>query len=103
MPDISTTIVAILCAVVASNGFWMLMQKVFDKKDQRLKLVVGVAHDIIIERGTLYLKRGFITHDEYENLYEYLYLPYSGLGGNGTARKVMDEVAKLPFKAQHKV
>ena len=37
------------------------------------------------------------TKDEYENLYEYLYKPYSALGGNGSAKKVMEEVNKLPI------
>lgn len=43
------------------------------------------------------LKLGYITQDEYENLHDYLYEPYLELGGNGTAKKVMAEVERLPL------
>ena len=43
------------------------------------------------------LMRGYITQDEYENLHEYLYKPYAALGGNGTAKRIMAEVEKLPL------
>lgn len=33
----------------------------------------------------------------YENLYDYIYLPYKALGGNGTAEKVMKDVDNLPI------
>ncbi len=38
---------------------------------------------------------GYITQDEYENLYEYLYKPYEKLGGNGSAKRIMTEVDQL--------
>ena len=43
-------------------------------------------------------ERGYITRDEYENLYEYLYKPYEKLGGNGSAKRIMAEVDKLPIR-----
>lgn len=42
--------------------------------------------------------RGYITRDEYENLVDYLYIPYKGLHGNGTAEKIINEVKQLPLK-----
>lgn len=42
-----------------------------------------------------YIERGYITQDEYENLYEYLYKPYEKLGGNGSAKRIMTEVDQL--------
>ena len=48
--------------------------------------------------GMKYIERGWITKDEYENLYEYLYKPYAELGGNGSAKRVMDEVNKLEIR-----
>jgi len=48
-----------------------------------------------------YLKRGFITHEEYENLVKYLYKPYQKIGGNGSALRLMEEVNKLPIKQSH--
>lgn len=57
----------------------------------------GQGHDRIIHLGGKYLERGGLTHEEYENLNDYIYQPYVNLGGNGTARRVMDEVNNLPI------
>ena len=56
-----------------------------------------VAHDRIIYLGMSYIERGWITQDEYENLHDYLYKPYEEMGGNGSAKKVMQEINKLPI------
>lgn len=57
----------------------------------------GQGHDRIIYLGGKYLERGGLTQEEYENLNDYIYQPYVNLGGNGTARRVMDEVNNLPI------
>ena len=44
-----------------------------------------------------YVERGWITQDEYENLHDYLFIPYSEAGGNGSAAKVMKDVDNLPI------
>lgn len=61
-------------------------------------MLIGLGHDRIVYLGGIYIQRGHITKDEYENLNDYLYEPYKALGGNGTAKKVMDEVNKLPIR-----
>ncbi len=61
-------------------------------------MLIGLAHDRILYLGMQYIERGYITQDEYENLYEYLYKPYEKLGGNGSAKRVMTEVNKLPIR-----
>ena len=91
-------VVTIVCSVVASSGFWTFFQSRKDKKDRRTELLIGLAHDRIIYLGMSYIDRGYITQDEYENLYDYLYHPYSRNGGNGSAERVMKEVDKLPIK-----
>ena len=48
--------------------------------------------------GMKYIERGYITRDEYENLHDYLYVPYNKMGGNGSAERIMDEVKKLPIR-----
>ena len=50
----------------------------------------------IVLLGYADAERGYITQDEYENLRVYLYEPYEKMGGNGSARRVMLEVDKLP-------
>lgn len=91
-------ILTIFAAVLASSGFWAWLQKRSERKDVRTRMLVGLGHDRIMYLGMKYIERGYITHDEYENLYEYLYKPYSEIGGNGSAKRIMGEVDKLPIR-----
>lgn len=92
------TFLTVLGAVLASSGFWTFIQARRDKKDARTRLLVGLAHDRICWLGMSYVKRAYITRDEFENLNDYLYKPYHELGGNGSAERVMDEVKKLELR-----
>jgi len=93
---------AIIIAVFASTGLWsfisMLVQRYMERKSDYAMMMRGLGHDRICYLGECYIKRGCITRDEYENLVDYLYIPYKRLGGNGTAEKVVDEVKQLPLK-----
>ena len=89
------TLVTIVCAVLASSGFWAWLQKKDDKKSLQSQMLIGLAHDRIVSLGMSYIERGWITKDEYENLRDYLYEPYKALGGNGSAKRVMEGVNKL--------
>lgn len=91
-------ILTIIASVLASSGLWTIVQKRMDKKDARTELLIGIAHDRIVFLGMSYVQRGYITQDEYENLYTYLYEPYLKNGGNGSATRVMKEVDKLPIR-----
>ena len=97
MPQFVETLITVLCAVLASSGFWALVEKLTDKKDAKTQMLIGLAHDRILYLGMSYVQRGYITKDEYENLYDYLYKPYLKMGGNGSAKRVMGEVDKLPL------
>lgn len=68
------------------------------KRTAESNMLMGLGHDRIVFLGQQYIKRGYITKDEYENLHDYLYKPYSELGGNGTAAKVMKEVEGLALR-----
>lgn len=90
--------------ILASSGFWAYIQerskrKAAENKQNNLEtqMLIGLAHDRIIYLGMVYVERGWISQDEYENLYEYLYKPYEKLGGNGSAKRIMMEVNKLPI------
>lgn len=95
-------ILAIIAAVFASTGFWTFVNQILDrrgkKKSAETQMIMGLGHDRICSIGEEYVRRGFITKDEYENLHDYLFLPYEKLGGNGTAAKIMAEVERLPLK-----
>lgn len=93
MDPIIQTLVTILCSIIASSGLWAYISKKTDKKDVRTQMLIGLAHDRILSLGMQYLERGdWITRDEYENLHDYLYVPYEKMGGNGSAHRVMLEV-----------
>ena len=85
----------VLCAVLASSGFWALIQKISDRKDVKSRVLIGLGHDRIVYLGMQYIKRGWITKDEYD---DYLYKPYKDMGGNGSAERVMQEVNKLEIR-----
>lgn len=92
-------ILTFLASVLASSGFWLYLSKKNENKDNKTLLLLGLAHDRIIYLGMHYIERGFITQDEYESLHQYLYTPYIQMGGNGSAKRVMCEVDKLPIKS----
>lgn len=91
-------LVTILVSVLASSGVWAVVMKVMDKKDVRTQMLIGLGHDRIMYLGMSYIQRGWITRDEYENLVDYLYKPYELMGGNGSAKRVVEEVKKLPLQ-----
>lgn len=59
-------------------------------------MLIGLAHDRILYLGMEYLDRGWITDDEYENLITYLYEPYAAMGGNGSAKHIVERIKLLP-------
>lgn len=91
-------LVTVFVTVLASNGFWTIIQKKFDRNSTEKKLLVGLAHDRIIYVGEGFITRGWVTYDEYEDFMKYLYEPYAEYGGNGAAERILDEVKKLPLK-----
>lgn len=94
-------IAGIVATIFASSGFWAFITTRFQEKHKKesaeSKMLKGLGHDRICYLGACYIKQGFITKDDYENLHDYLYVPYKELGGNGTAEKVMKDVDKLPL------
>lgn len=91
-------LITLLMAFAASSGFWLYLDKRFDRRSSQTELLIGLAHHFIIEQALSYIMRGWITQDEYESLERYLYRPYHKLGGNGTADRIMIEVNKLPIR-----
>ncbi len=90
-------VLTVISSVLASSGLWAYIIKRLEKKDVKSEMLIGLGHDRIMYLGMTYIERGSITSDEYENFYEYLYKPYEKMGGNGSAKRVMDAVNKLPI------
>jgi hypothetical protein len=95
----STTefMLTLICAFLASGGFWAYLTKRQDRNSDTTKLLMGLAHDLILTRGTTYMSRGYITNEEFNDLDVYLIRPYLGLGGNGMAERILNEIKKLPI------
>lgn len=93
-----TVLITAAASILASSGFWAYLQKRLEKNSLSNKMLVGLAHDRIVELGMIYIDRKWITNDEYENLHDYLYVPYKAMGGNGTAERVMQAVKKLEVR-----
>ena len=96
MEPILQLIIAVITSVLASSGVWTLIMKRMEKKDNKTKLLLGIAQNLIIERAEKICSRGkFITEDEYSEVVEYLYKPYAELGGNGVAKRWVDRLESL--------
>lgn len=96
-------LLTVFSSVLASSGLWAYIAKRAEKKDVKTEMLIGLGHDRIMYLGMSYIDRGWITSDEYENLYEYLYRPYEKMGGNGSAERIMNEINKLPIhKSRYK-
>ncbi len=88
---------------MASSGFWMVVSKKMDRKTDSTKLLIGLAHHQIVTLGLTYINRGSITQDEFDSLHRFLHEPYKGLGGNGTADKIMADVTRLPIRSREEM
>lgn len=94
-------ILPILLAVFGASGFWQiilyLIEKARKKNSTEDEALLGLLHNEIYILCKRYILRGYVMVEELNNL-EYLYNPYIELGGNGTAKRLMEEVYKLPLK-----
>ena len=93
-------ILTIVTSVLASSGVWAIVARLLDDKSVKTQMLIGLGHDRIYFLGQEYIKRGYIYTDEYENLHDYLYQPYVKMGGNGTAKMIMDKVSKLEVRTR---
>lgn len=95
-------LMTICVTIFASSGFWGLVTYLIQRNDNlksaESKMLKGLGHDRICYLGAMYIERGYLSKDEYENLVDYLYKPYKDLGGNGTAEKIVEDVKRLPIK-----
>jgi hypothetical protein len=96
----SNVIVAIVCSVFASTGFWAVVNNILTNKrannSNEREALLGLLHDRIYVICKSKIKAGEISVEEYDNL-NYLYVPYIALGGNGTCKKLKSEVDQLPI------
>lgn len=82
--------------LLGAPGMWAFVKAKTDRNSNADKLLLAVSRNQLISLGRIYIERGYITMDEYEE-YEAEYQIYSALGGNGLARRVFEQVDALPM------
>lgn len=102
MAYIQTIVIPIVIGFITSSGFWAYIQSRITTNKKIDKMLVGMAHQKIIEIGSTYIDRGYIYAEEYDDFMKYLADPYLEYGANGLAQKVIDEVKQLPLKHLNK-
>lgn len=72
------------------------------KKD--IAIIRGMSLGSLYDRakflGEQYIKRGYISLDEFADYKKYIYTPYHEGGGDGTIDKIMREVEELPIESK---
>ncbi len=87
-----------ILAIIASSGVWTLIQTLIMRKlqedDSSKQALKSLLRDAIYRRCEKALTDGEVSISELENI-NGLYIPYHELGGNGTAKKLIEEVNDL--------
>lgn len=96
MPIWLQIVLTIFTSVLASSGLWAFLSSKIERSTAEKDILIGIGHIELVFFGMQYIERGWITNDEYETMKE-LYDPYIKLGGNGSGKKIMAEVEKLPI------
>ena len=86
----------LITTILSGPGIWAWAKTRTIRNKSEDRLLLQVAKNQLVAQGREYLKRGYITMDEYEE-YEVEYQVYSNLGGNGLARRIFEQVDELPM------
>lgn len=85
-----------VCSIIASSGFWSWIQHKTTLTSATERMIKGLAHERIVCVGNRYIRRGWISTEEFDDFMIYLYDPYVAMGGNGAAQRVFAAINKLP-------
>lgn len=94
----------IILAIFVSAGFWKIIEVLVvhfltkPKVTPETRLLRGIGQIEIVFFSTKFIEQGYITREEYDSIKNEIYAPYMELGGNGLAKKMMEEIEKLPIK-----
>jgi hypothetical protein len=93
----------IVLAILGSSALASLISGVIsliaNRKKQETGVEAGVRillYDRIKHLGIKYIERGYITHDEYEDLGRMHNVYHNALNGNGFLDNIMEQVNELP-------
>lgn len=91
----------IALAVFASTGFWNFLSDWIKSKAKRKtvadRVLLGLAHDRIHYLCKAYIRRGYMSEEEFDTL-KSVVDPYLEMGGNGSGKQLWEQAQKLPIK-----
>lgn len=73
------------------------IRKIEDKERQDLTLIIASYRFRLVQLCKIYIKQGYMTQDQYDQLTEF-YKLYHSLGGNGQAKEYYEKTMELEIR-----
>lgn len=74
------------------------IRKIETKENQDLTLIISSYRFRLVQLCKIYIKQGYMTQDQYDQLTEF-YKLYHALGGNGQAQEYYEKTMELEIRA----
>ena len=90
----------VMAAITAAMAF--MLKRVYTWKNEQDLVkqgVLAILHDRLYQACQFYLKRGYCTLEDRDNL-DYMFRPYKALGGNGTGEELYNRCLALPYEPE---
>lgn len=75
------------------------IRKIEDKEIQDLTLIIASYRFRLVQLCKIYIKQGYMTQDQYDQLTEF-YKLYHSLGGNGQAKEYYEKTMELEIRSE---
>lgn len=95
-----TYVLPVILTLLGSGVWTFLIEWIklrSEKASAEKKMLLGLGRDVLYQRLTFYINRGWIDPDEMSNV-ELIFRPYLGLGGNGVIKVLYEKTLQLPNK-----
>ena len=73
------------------------IRKTEKTEEHHMKLIISSYKFRLVQLCKIYLRQGYMTQDNYDQLSEF-YRLYTSLGGNGQAKEYFEKTCELPIK-----
>lgn len=73
------------------------IRRIENKENQDLTLIIASYRFRLVQLCKIYIKQGYMTQDQYDQLTEF-YKLYTSLGGNGQAKEYYEKAIELEIK-----
>lgn len=75
------------------------IRKIEDKERKDLTLIIASYRFRLVQLCKIYIKQGYMTQDQYDQLTEF-YKLYHSLGGNGQAKEYYEKTMELEIRSE---